>query len=109
MTCEIEFLLENYVMADRLYKLELDKEFTKDNRWKEFEDCRNSIAIDLANALAKEKGYLGASTKRNGLGFWTKGEEVEDYEMINLHDCFVNYLRNGRTVVIENGKITNVS
>lgn len=109
MIQEMKSLLEDYVMTDRLYKLELDKEFSPNNRLEEFEECRNNAAIRLANALAKETGYFEATTKRLYFGFWVKeGEKVEDYEKINLDDCLLNYYRSGRTVVINNGKITDV-
>ena len=110
MDSKIKKLIEEYVEADRNYKLELDKEFPEFNKFEMYKETREDIARYITDILAEKEGYFRTSTKELNLNFWVKpGEDPKAYENIYLEECYVNHFDNGRTVVINNGKITNIA
>lgn len=110
MDSKIKKLIEEYVEADRNYKLALDKKYTEGADWKTYKEAREDIALRIADILAEKEGYFNTSTKELNLNFWVKqGENPKVYENIYLEECYVNYFDKKRTVVINNGKITNIA
>ena len=109
MDSKIKKLIEEFVEADRKYLLELDKEFPKINILDTYKEIREDTAREIISRLVKKEGYFKTSTKRHNMNFWVKpGEDPKAYENIYLEECYVNHFCNGRTVVINNGKITNI-